>query len=145
MKNKAKRFLLIGFAVFLAALQLSCTPETTTDTPALTSEQVISVIKVYGIPNTNYYSEPVGPKYIYDDVNPAGQWSAAYEGNGQWRIQGEVIVTYVLSATIQRKDVHCSTTWTYNEVANTITLAHSNCPKPITPTTQEPEAGKIIR
>ncbi|NQT31617.1 MAG: hypothetical protein HQ588_04710 [Deltaproteobacteria bacterium] len=126
MKNKAKRLLLIGFAVLVVVSLLGCAA---TDRPTSTNEQVISVIKVYGVPYINSYLPEDEQLGTYGHMNPVGDWAAAYEGDGQWRIQGAVVVKY------KGEDLYGSTTWTYTEGTNKISLIWISC---------EPEAAPPI-
>ncbi len=125
MKNKAKRFLLIGLVALVVVSLIGCA---STDRPTLTSEQVISAIQIYGVPYTNSYLTEDEQQGKYEHMNPVGQWAANYEGNGRWRIQGAVVVRY------HGEDLYGSTTWTYTEETNEISLISIYCePEPAPP------------
>jgi len=96
--------LLVMLLMYLALLgcqkQVSTPVKTVTDPLSqLTEAQVVSAVHVYGVPN-----------FGIDNVqgNPVGPWSAVYEGEQGWRIQGAVVVQY------DYKDYYFSTTWRYS-------------------------------
>lgn len=91
------------------------------DVPRQTSQQVISIIQVYGVPYSSYYEGVVG------SPQPVGQWAAVYEGDGQWRVQGAVVTRY------DGKDYYYSTTWTYKSTEIRL-IRISGEPPPTTPT-----------
>ena len=68
------------------------------DYPLLTPEQVIAQVHVYGVPEIPYNASPVG------------QWSAVYESNGVWRVQGTVII----EQRYWGESPYHSTTWLYS-------------------------------
>ena len=82
------------------------------DNPRLTAEQVISHVQVYGVPDIDLSA------YIGDVASPVGQWSAVYEGNGKWRVQGSVIVN---------DDYHSITwIWTDRRIEGKVALDYNN-------------------
>ena len=105
MKSK---YLLLGIAVLVMGLVVSCN----TDKPSFTADQVISRVKIYGIPQKAIRNEifKLGDSFkkmisgrgssldawvdarVPKDtvVVPVDEWVAAYEGNNQWRVQGNV-------------------------------------------------------
>lgn len=92
----------------------------------LTAEQVISRVQVYGVPAITIFSKP---------VNPVGQWSTVYEGDGKWRVQGAVVGRY------EGKDYYHSTTWIYtHEEIKLILIAG---PPPTPPAPRAP-TGQVI-
>ena len=124
MKSKLKShsILLLGLALLLASLVVGCASEPSeppVSYPVLTAEQVISRVQVYGVPILK----------IYDKVaSPVGQWSAVYEGDGKWRVQGAVVVRY------REKDYYSSTTWMYTQIGmqGEIAFIHIDGPPALT-------------
>ena len=97
--------------------------KTVSPAPTVTAEQVISRIQVYGLPSLEMYGE-YGPK------NPVGQWAAIYEGDGQWRVRGAVVVQ-----TGGGKEYYYSTIWIYQEDGQIelVDFSGSKPPAPLSP------------
>jgi len=104
-----KLWYLILLIMMITLTLSSCgKPPPPPDVPTLTSQQVISIIQVYGTPHINYYLKESGSqRTVYGSPYSAGQWAAVYTGNGSWRVQGTVGGSY------DGKNYYCSTTWTY--------------------------------
>ena len=80
-----KRWLISGLLLLLL-LPIACAGKPPADYPVLTEQQVISRVQVYGV---SYYLRITG-----GSVSPVGQWAAVYEGNGRWRVRGQVAKSY---------------------------------------------------
>ena len=124
MISKFKASLLIVLIAILLTSLIGCA----NDRPRLDSQQVISAIYVYGVPYTDHYLVQKGEQRINSTPNPVGQWGAIYEGNGTWRIQGAVVarrttLDYLTSPfRFTVRDYYYSTTWTFIEDDNKISL-----------------------
>jgi len=85
------------------------------------SSTVISTIQRYGVPYTDYYLKQEGLPLIHSTPNPVALWVASYEGEGNWSIQGAVVVSHVRYKILDR-DSYYLTTWTFNEDSSKIRL-----------------------
>jgi len=84
--------LIIAFLVLVLGA-VSCA-ETSTQPPAqkyippeypqasMTADEIINIVQVYGVPA------------IPHGAVPMGKWSAYYEGNGRWKVRGQVRLNY---------------------------------------------------
>ena len=130
IKSKAKWYMLLGLIPLVASLVAGCV--STQHYPAMTAEQVVSSVQVYGIP---HYYPGMG-------ANPVGQWAAVYEGEGQWRVQGAVVTRY------QEKDYYLSTSWLCNLDTGgkmTIQLISATGEKPPAPPSLIEELEELLR
>lgn len=126
MKSKTKYLLPIVVVGLLIAPLLGCNVlEPLVAPPALNRSQAIAIIIATGLPYIDdYYVEAVGEEEAQATgeigyVTPTGQWTADYQGDGVWIIQGE-IMTEIWG--------ECSTTWTLKERATAeINLVGFNC------------------
>ena len=119
--------------------------------PAYSEQEVISIIKVYGVPEVNDYLSTIGQPRIYGIANPVGDWAAVYEGDGRWRIQGSIAIQ---CPECEYESGYGSSTWTYLESYNEINLLSFTCDPsfnrgqktrtyPETPTTTPTRPGGI--
>ena len=125
MRNKAKLLLLGGLTALLAVPLLGCgLVEPFVSPAALSSQQAIAIIQVAGIPYIDdYYRETTGGEgseasVTISPATPVGQWTASYEGEGNWRIQGPVSTS---------DWGNCLTTWTLREEDSKIRLIGFSC------------------
>ena len=92
--------------------------------PSLTSQQAIVLIQVAGVPYIDdYFTETVGEEEAQatSRIGPATTmpgWSASYEGDGEWKIQGPVSTN---------SWGECLTIWTLSETDSKIHLVGFNC------------------
>ena len=107
-------FLVVVVILLLASVIVSCTsstvpspkpapqPTAPPSSPAkppqayMTEQQVISLVQVYGVPAMG------------QGIVALGNWSAFYEGDGRWRVRGQV------RQSGSNGDFDYSTTWLYN-------------------------------
>ncbi len=61
------------------------------DNPAFTEQQVISRVQVYGVSN------------LGGSVSPVGQWAAVYEGDGRWRVSGQVVKSHSVDYVVREE------------------------------------------
>jgi len=113
MKGKVMRFFLVGLLALSLPSFLSCI---TAPTDKLTNQQVVAVI-LNSVPYIDYYLEQEGrPLTNSTSIRPFGDWEAFNEGDGNWRVQGKVVVSY------PDGDKYCSTTWTFTEDGGVVRL-----------------------
>ena len=80
--------------------------KTVSPAPTLTAEQVISRIQVYALPTLTKHG-------VDGAKNPVGQWAAVYEGGGQWRVRGAVVVQ--IHRYGKSEEYYYPTIWIYRE------------------------------
>lgn len=92
--------------------------------PQLTSQQAIAIVQIAGVPYIDdYYVETVGEEEAQatSQIGPATTvpgWSATYEGDGEWKIQGPVETN---------SWGECLTVWNLSEKNSKINLIGFNC------------------
>jgi len=124
---------LLVFLILIIGLALGCgapakPPETQPtasvpppDVSLLAPEQITSIILTYGVPHLNYYMQENGWELLTGTFNATGVWTAIYEGNKHWRVQGAISRTYRGFST------DCSSTWIYIQDAKEIYLTRISC------------------
>jgi hypothetical protein len=125
MRNKAKRFWLIGLVALLAVPLLGCGfLENLLNPPALNRQEAVAIVLVAGVPYIDdYLTEALGEEEAQAYANigratPTGEWDATYEGKGKWEVFGPVVI----------KDWgECSTKWTINEADSKLRLIGFSC------------------
>ncbi|MFO8144071.1 MAG: hypothetical protein R6T78_05325 [Dehalococcoidales bacterium] len=92
---------------------------------ALNSQQAIAIIQVAGLPYIDDYYQEASTDgdsqstVEIDGVTPVGEWTATYDGEGIWQVQGMVATT---------SWGNCLTTWILDEEDDSkIRLIGFNC------------------
>lgn len=125
MRTIVTRLLPTGLVVLLVIAFLGCgLLEPLIKPAALTNVQAVALIQISGVPYIDqYYKETVGEEAAQEfgeigPVTPTGTWTADYQGEGEWVIQGPVIT---------KSWGECLTTWTLSEADSEIHLIGFKC------------------
>lgn len=95
MKSMVRPVLIAGAAAIMAVPLSGCGMINSLISPsALNSQQAIAIIQVAGLPYIDDYyqeaSEDPQTDIEIGSVTPVGEWTATYDGEGRWEVQGMV-------------------------------------------------------
>ncbi len=91
----------------------------------ISADEAVGIVVTYGVPTLK-------PRAV-----PVGNWSAYYEDNGRWKVQGQVRVSYPSG------DYDYLTTWIYN--GHTVRMKEMTQISSPAPSSLQEELGSIIR
>ncbi|MFC1995401.1 hypothetical protein ACFLVM_00790 [Chloroflexota bacterium] len=123
MKNRVKWFLLVVLVTMLFVSFPACNLVSGISTPSTTlnSQTAMQIIVYQAVPYIDHYLKEAGQSALNQPVSGVGNWNANFEGNGIWRVEGQVLVQYPSGGK------NCSTAWTLSEVDGAIKLVKFVC------------------
>ena len=125
MKAKSRKVWPLALLALLVIPMMGCSwLDRLINPPTLNSQQAIALVQVAGLPSIDhYYEQTVGEEQAQatgkiGTATPIPEWSASYEGDGNWRVEGPVST---------EKWGTCMTVWTISESESKIALIGFGC------------------